>query len=80
MTELERGPPVNRPGVATDAGHWFLHGGVRGKSVKTTISDKAARCPQDHVNCQLKAPRPNVLWLSNFTYVATGPASSKSPL
>lgn len=46
-----------------------LQGGIRGKSVETTISDKAA--PQDHVNRQFKAPRPNVLWLSDFTYVAT---------
>ncbi|WP_143198790.1 IS3 family transposase [Bradyrhizobium sp. AS23.2] len=48
-----------------------LQGVVRGKSVKTTISDKAAPCPLDHVNRQFKAPRPNVLWLSDFTYVAT---------
>jgi putative transposase len=43
-----------------------LQGVIRGKSVKTTISDKAAPCPR-----QFKAPRPNVLWLSDFTYVAT---------
>lgn len=43
---------------------------IRGKPVKTTISDKAAPCPLDHVNRQFKAPRPNVLWLSDFTYVA----------
>jgi putative transposase len=48
-----------------------LQGAIRGKSVKTTISDKAAPCPLDHVNRQFKAPRPNVLWLSDFTYVAT---------
>src|SRR5207342_2528239 len=48
-----------------------LQGVIRGKSVKTTISDKAAACPLDHVNRQFKAPRPNVLWLSDFTYVAT---------
>ncbi|WP_247804024.1 IS3 family transposase [Bradyrhizobium sp. 191] len=48
-----------------------LQGVIRGKSVKTTISDKAAPCPMDHVNRQFKAPRPNVLWLSDFTYVAT---------
>src|SRR5438105_319155 len=47
-----------------------LRGVIRGKSVKTTISDKAAPCPLDHVNRQFKAPRPNVLWLSDFTYVA----------
>ena len=38
---------------------------------QATISDKAAPCPLDHVNRQFKAPRPNVLWLSDFTYVAT---------
>ena len=48
-----------------------LQGVIRGKTVRTTISDKAAPCPLDHVNRQFKAPRPNVLWLSDFTYVAT---------
>ncbi|MET4186906.1 transposase InsO family protein [Bradyrhizobium sp. JR7.2] len=48
-----------------------LQGVIRGKPVKTTISDKASPCPLDHVNRQFKAPRPNVLWLSDFTYVAT---------
>src|SRR6478736_8143804 len=48
-----------------------LQGVIRGKSVKTTVSDKAAPCPLDHVNRQFKAPKPNVLWLSDFTYVAT---------
>jgi putative transposase len=48
-----------------------LQGIIRGKSIKTTVSDKAAPCPMDHVNRQFTAPRPNVLWLSDFTYVAT---------
>lgn len=48
-----------------------LQGVIRGKSVKTTISYKAVQCPLDHVNRQFKAPRPNVLWLSDFTYVAS---------
>ena len=50
-----------------------LRGVIRGKSVKTTISDKAAPCPLDHVNRQFKASRPNVLWLSDFTYGAPRP-------
>ena len=50
-----------------------LQGVVRGKPVRTTISDKAAPCPQDRVNRQFHAPAPNVLWLSDFTYVATWP-------
>jgi putative transposase len=48
-----------------------LQGIIRGKTVKTTISDKAAPFPLDHVNRQFKAPKPNALWLSDFTYVAT---------
>ena len=48
-----------------------LQGVIRGKPVRTTIRDKAALCPLDHVNRQFKASRPNVLWLSDFTYVAT---------
>jgi putative transposase len=48
-----------------------LQGVVRGKSVRTTISDKAAPCPLDRVNRDFKAPRPNALWVSDFTYVAT---------
>ena len=53
-----------------------LQGAIRGKPVKTTISNKAAPCPMDHVNRQFKAPRPNVLWLSDFTYGATRPEES----
>ena len=48
-----------------------LCGATRGKTVKTTISNKAAPCPRDKVNRQFQAPRPNALWLSDFTYVAT---------
>ena len=48
-----------------------LHGVIRGKHVKTTVSDKAAACPLDHVNRQFHAPAPNQLWLSDFTYVAS---------
>lgn len=48
-----------------------LQGVIRGKPARTTISDKAAPCPLDHVNRQFKAPRPNALWVSDFTYVAT---------
>jgi putative transposase len=37
-----------------------LQGVIRGRPVRTTISDKAAPCPLDHVNRQFHAPRPNV--------------------
>ena len=48
-----------------------LQGVIRGKPARTTISDKAAPCPLDHVNRQFHAPAPNRLWVSDFTYVAT---------
>jgi transposase InsO family protein len=48
-----------------------LQGVVRGKPVRTTISNKAAPCPLDHVKRQFYAARPNMLWVSDFTYVAT---------
>jgi transposase InsO family protein len=48
-----------------------LQGAVRGKRVKTTLSDKSADYPLDKVRRQFQAPRPNALWVSDFTYVAT---------
>jgi len=48
-----------------------LKGVIRGKTARTTIGDKAAPCPLDHVNRQFHAPAPNRLWLSDFTYVST---------
>jgi putative transposase len=48
-----------------------LCGVVRGKSVTTTVSDKAKPCPEDRVNRHLRAERPNALWVCDFTYVST---------
>jgi transposase InsO family protein len=48
-----------------------LAGAVRGKPVRTTTSNPLTPCPEDRVNRQFRAPRPNVPWLSDFTYVAT---------
>ena len=48
-----------------------LRGVVRGKVVRTTISDSKAARPLDRVNRQFKAERPNQLWVSDFTYVST---------
>jgi len=48
-----------------------IEGVVPGKKPKTTIPDKALPCPLDKVNRQFRAPAPNVLWVSDFTYVAT---------
>lgn len=48
-----------------------LQGIIRGKPVRTTVSDKAAPCPFDRVNREFHAPAPNRLWVSDFTYVST---------
>jgi len=48
-----------------------LRGVMRGKVVRTTVSDSKAHCPLDRVNRQFKADRPNQLWVSDFTYVST---------
>lgn len=51
-----------------------LCGVVRGKVVRTTVSDAKAPCPLDLVNRQFSAQRPNQLWVSDFTYVSPGRA------
>lgn len=48
-----------------------LRGVVRGKTPCTTVSDRAMPCPQDHVNRQFQASRPNSLRVSDFTDVST---------
>ena len=48
-----------------------IQGVVRGKTRKTTIPDPAMPCPLDKVNRQFRAPAPNCLWVSDFTYVST---------
>jgi putative transposase len=68
---LREGHAVARCTVARLMVDMGLQGVIRGKPVRTTVSDKAAPCPLDHVNRQFKAPRPNALWVSDFTYVAT---------
>jgi transposase InsO family protein len=44
-----------------------LAGVIRGKTVRTTVSHRAAPCPADRVNRQFQAPRPNALWVSDFS-------------
>jgi putative transposase len=68
---LRDGVAVARCTVARLMRAMGLRGVVRGKRVRTTISNAAAPCPLDRVNRQFKAPRPNALWVSDFTYVAT---------
>ena len=70
--QLKReGKDVARCTVARLMKAMGLRGVIRGKSIRTTVQDKAAPCPLDRVNRQFKAPAPNVLWVSDFTYVAT---------
>jgi putative transposase len=70
--QLKReGIEVARCTVARLMRQMGLKGVMRGKPVRTTISDKAAPCPADKVNRQFQAPHPNALWVADFTYVAT---------
>ena len=65
------GKKVARCTVARLMRRMGLQGVVRGREVRTTVSNPAVVCPLDRVNRQFQAPRPNALWLSDFTYVAT---------
>ena len=70
--QLQReGEDVARCTVARLMRGMGLQGAMRGKRVKTTVSDSGAPCPLDKVKRQFQAPRPNALWVSDFTYVAT---------
>ena len=70
--QLKReGTDVARCTVARLMKAMGLQGVIRGRSVKTTVRDKALPCPLDRVNRQFKALRPNALWVSDFTYVST---------
>jgi putative transposase len=68
---LREGIAVARCTVARLMRTMGLQGVVRGKTVRTTISNAAVPCPLDRVNRQFKAPHPNALWVSDFTYVVT---------
>ena len=48
-----------------------LEGVVRGRRLRTTIPDEAAHRPLDLVDRDFTASRPNELWVSDLTYVAT---------
>lgn len=65
------GEPVARCTVARLMRRMGLRGAVRGKETRTTVPDKGAPCPADLVNRRFRAPCPNALWVSDFTYVAT---------
>jgi transposase InsO family protein len=70
--QLKReGYDVARCTVARLMKKMALQGVIRGRRVRTTVSDKATPCPLDRVNRRFRSPRPNALWVSDFTYVAT---------
>ena len=68
---LREGYEVARCTVARLMKKMALRGVIRGGRIRTTVSDKATHCPHDHVNRQFRSQRPNALWVSDFTYVAT---------
>ena len=65
------GQPVARCTVERLMRRHGLRGVIRGKVVRTTISDAKTPCPLDRVHRHFKAQRPNQLWVSDFTYVST---------
>ncbi len=48
-----------------------LHGAVRGKTRRTTITAELSPRPADLVNRSFVAPAPNRLWVADLTYVST---------
>jgi len=68
---LREGIDVARCTVARLMRQMGLQGVVRGRSIRTTVSNALAPCPRDRVSRQFTAPRPNALWVSDFTFVAT---------
>jgi putative transposase len=65
------GELVGRDRVARLMRTLGIAGAVRTKPRRTTIPDPAAARAPDLVNRQFTATRPNQLWVSDFTYVAT---------
>jgi len=48
-----------------------LRGAVRGRRCRTTIPEVATQRAQDLVHRDFRVDRPNALWVSDLTYVAT---------
>ena len=70
--QLEReGFDVARCTVARLMKGMGIQGIIRGKPHRTTMPDRSAPRPLDKVNRQFQVPAPNMLWVSDFTYVAT---------
>jgi len=63
--------PVARCTVARLMRDLGLRGAVRGRRFKTTIANDELPRPVDQVNRNFVVQRPNALWVSDLTYVAT---------
>jgi putative transposase len=64
-----QGIPVARCTVERIMRERDWRGVVRTTKVRTTIADPAAERAPDLVRRRFKAPRPDVLWVADFTYV-----------
>ena len=64
-------PPVARCTVRRLMRKLGLQGGVRGRTCRTTIPQETRDRPRDLVDRNFTATRPNQLWVSDLTCVAT---------
>ena len=62
---------VARCTVARLMARMGLRGVVRGRQFRTTVADAALARPEDQVQRNFAAERPDALWVSDLTYVAT---------
>lgn len=65
------GIPVGRDQVRRLMRDLGLCGAVRGKKLRTTLSDDVGQRPADLVDRQFVAAAPNRLWVADLTYVST---------
>jgi len=65
------GESVGRDQVARLMGELGIEGVRRGRTVRTTRPDERASRPADLVERRFVAARPNQLWVTDLTYVAT---------
>ena len=61
---------IARCTVARLMKHLAIQGVIRGKVKKTTVPDKVQPRPKDQGNREVRAPAPNMLWVSDFTRVS----------
>ena len=61
---------IARCTVARLMKHLTIHGVIRGKVKKTTVPDNGRPRSKDNENRKVRAPAPNMPWVSDFTYVS----------